>query len=125
MCQSVPLQVKIDELWESGQSFGLQRREVVVRQVQIHQVPHSTEGPSFDFVDFAEVQVQRHNSTSAREASGGDEMEVVATEIEQLRPGWEAPRDFVKTMALTRGVVSFSLRWGESERKKAAVHLKS
>lgn len=109
--------MKIGELWNSSKSFGIQECDLIVREIQIKQVSHSLEGPAFDFVDFAELQIERHNLAGAWKAVGWDVMEVVSTEIEQLSSGGEASWYFAVTTALTCGMMGFSLG---SEKKEVA-----
>lgn len=61
-------------------------------------------------MDFAEVQVERNNLARAWETAGRDEVEMVATEVKQLRCGGEASWDFGVTPVLTCSMMSFSLQ---------------
>lgn len=61
-------------------------------------------------MDFAEVQVERNNLAGAWEAAGRDEVEMVATEVQQLRCGGEASWDLGMTTVLTCSMMGVGLQ---------------
>lgn len=101
--------MKVGELRGSSKSSGVQGCEVIVRQIQIKEVLHSPKGAGFNFVDFAELQVKRHNLAGAWEAVGRKVVEVVTAEVKQLRLGGEASWDFGVTPTFTCGMLGINL----------------
>lgn len=61
-------------------------------------------------MDFAELEVKRHDVAAAWETVGGEAAEVVAADVEQLRFGGKAARDFGVPPALARGMLGLNLR---------------
>lgn len=108
--------MKVGELRGSSKGPRVQRCEVIVRKIQIKQVFHASKGTSFDFMDFAELQVKRNNLSGAWEAVGRKVVEVVAAEVKQLRLGGKASWDFGVTLTLTCGMLGFNLVWVQPER---------
>lgn len=71
---------------------------------------HSPEGATFNLMDFAELKMKRNNLAGAWETVGREGVEVVASDVEQLRFGRETTWDFGMTLILTCGMLSFNLR---------------
>lgn len=102
--------MEIGEVLDSSKDLWIQQCEVVVREIQIKQVVHSLEGAAFDFTDSAGFQVKRNHLNGAWEAESWDVVEVVSTEIEELRLCWEASGNFGVTLGFTCGMMCFSLQ---------------
>lgn len=61
-------------------------------------------------MDFAELEVKRHNLAGAWKTVGREVVEVVAADVEQLRPGGKAAGDFGVSSALARDMLGLDLR---------------
>lgn len=106
--------MKVGELGGSCKDSRVQEREVIVREIQIKQVFHPSKGTSFNFMDFAELQVKGNNLAGAREAVGRKVVEVVAAEVQQLRLGGKTAWDFGVALTFTCGMLGFNLGSGHS-----------
>lgn len=84
--------------------------KVILRQVQVDESLHSTEGRLLHLHDLAALQMERHHLSDTREAVAGDVVEVVATQVEQARVRREAARDSGVASVLTRGVLRHHLK---------------
>lgn len=101
--------MQVGEFGGSIKGSRIQGCEVIIREIQIEQVFHSPKGPAFNFMDFTELKMKRKNLAGAREAVGGEVVEVVAANVKQLRLGGEATRHFGMTPTLACGMLSFNL----------------
>lgn len=108
--QSVPLQVQVGELRGPPEDPGAQGGEVVVGQVQVEEVLHAAEHTAVNLADLAELQVEGDHPLAARETAAREVVEVVATEIEELRFGGKAAGDLGVAAALAGGMLRFHLR---------------
>lgn len=99
----------VGELGHSSKGLGVQGHEVIIRKIQIQKVFHPLEGTTFNFMDFAGLQVKRNKLAAAWEAVGWKVVEVIIVEVQQLRLGREASWDSSMAPTLTCGMLGLSL----------------